>query len=711
MRSCSHIEEYKTARANATLQGIASIFLYPYNERARKLKDDSQCMFCESSSNLHVCLSCQFVACKCNEHFSTRMNDQEHFLTVSVATGNLYCHKCQANIYDGDVDNAFCLAAVNAGVKRNRRWLPDEGQAKLLRQSKASLVYMDENSPLGLRGVQNLGNSCFMSSVLQALAHAPVLREYFLSCKPHSCKQTKEVCPMLCFQELFQEFYSGKPQPIVPSKLLHMMWQEAAALAGNQQQDAHEFLIASMTLLHDHLSPSPPALANASKCSSIVDLVFKGFVQSTVTCNKCSNVSPTVEMFWDLSLELPSPVVTKVKSAESTAARAALTTKPVTTKYAPHKNKGRGKNRRKNGKFAPASATVLARERPTTLTPVCTSNDQLQQQDQQQQSVAGSNVINGSTSPAVGSANGVSGKQDQQQPVLTQQQINSASSPPPTPTMQEPTTTTATTTTTALTSPTSGSSRFNGSMRPTLPNLGKQLPALPCTPSSVAHAGGGGSRPTPISSGSGLPSLTMASPPHSPPLLSPTLTLPALSNGGKGASCPQSLVDCLKRYTRKEQLGSEAKIFCEMCNTSQECSKQLRMYETPPVICFHLKRFEQLQLKKRQKKISTFVEFPETLDVSEFMAERENSDSRTKHPLWNTYSLFAVVVHKGQLSQGHYTCFVRQKKNEWYRCDDSAVTRASVNEVLNSESYLLLYHRVIQLGVPATAAESREGCC
>ena len=141
----------------------------------------------------------------------------------------------------------------------------------------------------------------------------------------------------------------------------------------------------------------------------------------------------------------------------------------------------------------------------------------------------------------------------------------------------------------------------------------------------------------------------------------------------------------------------------------QESTKQLTMKKLPIVASFHLKRFEHST--KLHKKISTPVAFPEHLDMTPFVSHQRNNkkpSSKTTSPSYtssaesscemlgsNMYTLFAVINHIGNIEAGHYTSFVRQYRDKWYRCNDHQIVPATIKEVLQSEGYLLFYHKQI----------------
>lgn len=199
-----------------------------------------------------------------------------------------------------------------------RPWMPSRIEVELLK-SHPKRRMVTPLSSIGLRGLLNLGSTCFMNCIVQALIHTPLLRDYFLSEK-HECSIESSMKCLVCeVSRLFQEFYSGARAPLSLHRLLHLIWTHAHHLAGYEQQDAHEFLMATLNIIHRHcknavecdkgmvhVAPRKGASDGDStmRCNCIIDQIFTGRLQSDVVCQLCKGVSTTIDPFWDISLDL-----------------------------------------------------------------------------------------------------------------------------------------------------------------------------------------------------------------------------------------------------------------------------------------------------------------------------------------------------------------------------------------------------------------------
>lgn len=156
------------------------------------------------------------------------------------------------------------------------------------------------------------------------------------------------------------------------------------------------------------------------------------------------------------------------------------------------------------------------------------------------------------------------------------------------------------------------------------------------------------------------------------------------SNGLAIPSMNRSLKECLLMYFHEEILSGNNKFFCQTCKEPRVSSKRFWIDHIPPVLCFHLKRFEHHYLNpKLGSKIDTLVSFPlEFLDMSEFMHSGRS-------PL---YRLLGLIVHTGNLHHGHYFVYLRIE-NCWFCCDDTWIYPVFEHQVPLSQAYMLFYAR------------------
>ena len=121
--------------------------------------------------------------------------------------------------------------------------------------------------------------------------------------------------------------------------------------------------------------------------------------------------------------------------------------------------------------------------------------------------------------------------------------------------------------------------------------------------------------------------------------------------------------------------------------------KRFTVHRAPNVATFQLKRFDYNRIFGG--KITKQITYPEILNLRPYMSECKGEAIN--------YKLFAVLVHLGTTSNsGHYFCYVRNSNGNWYLMDDSRVSSASLNQVLDQQAYMLFYTRI------ASSKENRD---
>ncbi|KAJ2367795.1 hypothetical protein IW150_005579 [Coemansia sp. RSA 2607] len=316
---CRHRQALLLGRRGATGGDREGTPAAGEGDRSRKRLVDEMpsptCITCHTAGDrLHACLTCDHYACwrrtHDTSHITQHLRQSGHPLALDFARLVVYCAQCGDYVHDATVDTwllgaqmrwhaALCDAA-EPEAKRPRIVAPSGDL------SPAQAKYVRDHGALqacgGVRGLRNLGATCYLSAVLQALAHNPLVRGWMLSDGHHPRTCSMEPCMACELDTAFQALFAGGAVPFAPTRLLRALWLLRGDLAGYGQQDAHECLMALLDTLHVGL-----AGANAERpCTCAVHRTFAGLLQSTVTCSRCGNTTHALDPMLDVSLDIPS---------------------------------------------------------------------------------------------------------------------------------------------------------------------------------------------------------------------------------------------------------------------------------------------------------------------------------------------------------------------------------------------------------------------
>ena len=97
----------------------------------------------------------------------------------------------------------------------------------------------------------------------------------------------------------------------------------------------------------------------------------------------------------------------------------------------------------------------------------------------------------------------------------------------------------------------------------------------------------------------------------------------------------------------------------------------------PPILQFHLKRFNYDWQTDTTTKLNNRFTFPKSIDLAPVCIDVKEEDPQSE------YKLQAVVIHMGEYGVGHYYAYVRPdiESNKWYRFNDDIVDEVTYKDV------------------------------
>ncbi|CAH8828341.1 unnamed protein product [Trichobilharzia szidati] len=249
---------------------------------------------------------------------------------------------------------SLTASTINASIPSVPNIPPPESKPMNLVNSQSSLTYVQPDvlnnqvllnstvcTTLAIHqtrtnGLRNLGNTCYMNSVVQCLSHTRALVHYFLdgfherkAVVTNSLGYGGEIVKH--FEVLLSALYNRPNQDAELHKFRSAVAKHQAKFSSNDQQDSLEFLLFLLDGLHEDLNEARSQRNSTTKPlqdqssveysssreqaeaawiqhkdlnNSIIVSSFQGLLRSTVKCSNCHKTSITFDVFMVLSLPM-----------------------------------------------------------------------------------------------------------------------------------------------------------------------------------------------------------------------------------------------------------------------------------------------------------------------------------------------------------------------------------------------------------------------
>ncbi|OMO90917.1 Peptidase C19, ubiquitin carboxyl-terminal hydrolase 2 [Corchorus olitorius] len=154
-------------------------------------------------------------------------------------------------------------------------------------------------------GLENLGNTCFLNSVLQCLTYTEPLVAYLQSGRHRNSCRIAGFCALCAMQKHVSRALESTGRSLAPSDLVSNLRCISRNFRNSRQEDAHEYMVNLLESMHKCCLPSGvPSESPSAYEKSLVHKIFGGRLRSQVKCMQCHSCSNKFDPFLDLSLEI-----------------------------------------------------------------------------------------------------------------------------------------------------------------------------------------------------------------------------------------------------------------------------------------------------------------------------------------------------------------------------------------------------------------------
>lgn len=708
----------------------------------------------QETEALWMCLKCGHRGCGRSsenkhaiKHYETPRSDP-HCLVVSLDNWSVWCYVCDDEVQysttghlaqlvtnlkkqtsadpiktpqrkmkeEADVSEAAQKSetVAESGDKEikesrspQRRNIKKDGSGKSQNQNKT-----EENYGVPVRGLSNLGNTCFFNAVIQNLSQTQLLRETLnkvteeklnLDIKPDASLKLEPLVVeldqpgslTLAMCQLLNEIQQTKKSVVTPRELFTQVCKKAARFKGFQQQDSQEllrYLLDGMRAeeLKRLNTGIMDALKQSGRCTdgeqlkttakeyekngflkNFVDLVFGGEMTSTIMCQQCKTVSVVMEMFLDLSLPVSEEAYRKKnqkkgvqKTSESSqegrnspALNSGNDDIPTGagSKYQQKKAKKQAKKQAKHQKRQQKLEGKVTLNSLTSPSP-----EETEQTDAAADAVDGENINNEPHEKA-------SLSEENPTLVTSEQEESTELDKDEDKDLETDCDSSVSNRFTVL----SAEQHSMDSLCDEMSNIdqeGEEDAQLLEKMEKVTLDDAFIEEPDAMEQESGdeVPEVKE----YTVINQDPELAFHTLATRAAPEKQESSVQSCLLQFTEVETLTQNNSLLCVACTKRQlkedkaggskkniytDALKQMLISSPPAVLTLHLKRFQQNGYSIC--KVNRHVHFPLILDLAPYCAAKCKNVSEGDDQI--LYSLYGIVEHSGTMRSGHYTAYVK----------------------------------------------------